>query len=322
MRSVRVASLAIGALLAVAADVHASPREDQPAADLTEDETTGSPDATIDSTSDSLGVGVTIGTGGRPQPTQPHQPPGPATGGGEQHDGGSDGGEIEWVASAISELIGPAIDADPICIGVANNPNCYVIPELTNDDIDIAGVPEGQVSGPPADPAPAEAPYVPSPAEIEATILAAYDAVNYPDLTLHTAPPGDLDAPLITQLATFLWVDPAQWQPISASASIPGHLTVTATATPTTMWWSGAETGPIQCYPPGIPWHPGAPEECTMTYKTSSATNDHVLELTVVWEVTYTCSAYCGSGSLDPITRVDTRPVRVAEIQSIVTSAG
>ena len=59
-----------------------------------------------------------------------------------------------------------------------------------------------------------------------------------------------------------------------------------------------------------------------MTYKTSSATNDHVLELTVEWEVTYTCSAYCGSGSLDPITRVDTRPVRVAEIQSIVTSAG
>ena len=182
--------------------------------------------APVSSTPGGIGVSPVVQIPG----SSSQQPAQPAAGGGEQHDGGSDGGEIEWVASAISELIGPAIDADPICIGVANNPNCYVIPELTSDDIDIAGVPEGQVSGPPADPAPAEAPYVPSQAEIQATILAAYDAVTYPDLTLHTAPPGDLDAPLITQLATFLWVDPAQWQPISASASIPGHLTVTATA--------------------------------------------------------------------------------------------
>ena len=139
---------------------------------------------------------------------------------------------------------------------------------------------------------------------------------------MQTAPPGDLDAPLITQLATFLWVDASQWQPVSATAEIPGYLVVTTTATPVSMWWSGGESGPIECFPPGIPWTPGAPEECTMTYKTSSATNDHELRLSVEWDVSFTCSAYCGGGDLPSVTNEHVRPVRVAEIQAIMTSSG
>lgn len=171
-------------------------------------------------------------------------------------------------------------------------------------------------------PGPIDPEYVPSQAEIDATILAAFDSVAFPDFDLKTAPPGDLNAPLITQLATFLWVDDSEWQPISASASIPGYFTVTAVAVPTTMTWSGGETGPVWCAPPGVEWYPGAPEHCVMTYKSSSATYDHYLKLEVDWEVSYSCTAFCSGGTLPTHTTEAVRDVRVAEIQAIVTSGG
>ena len=59
-----------------------------------------------------------------------------------------------------------------------------------------------------------------------------------------------------------------------------------------------------------------------MTYKTSSATKDHELRLSVEWEASFTCSAYCSGGDLPTVTEEYARPVRVAEIQSIVTSGG
>ena len=88
------------------------------------------------------------------------------------------------------------------------------------------------------------------------------------------------------------------------------------------MLWSGGETGPVDCPPPGIPWSPGQYTDCGMTYKTSSATNEHTLTLTTTWDVAYTCSAYCTGGVLPSVQRDNTRPVRVAEIQSVVTASG
>ena len=153
-------------------------------------------------------------------------------------------------------------------------------------------------------------------------MLRAYNSTPFTDFVLQTAPPGDLEAPLITQLETFLWVDEAQWVPVTASASIPGHLTVTITAVPVKMVWSGGESGEISCAPPGVPWSRGAASDCLMTYKSSSAANEHTLTLSTTWAIAFPCSAYCSGGSLPSITRDNTRPVRVAEIQSIVTSSG
>lgn len=268
-----------------------------------------------------IGAGVSLNEPGQQSNSGGSPTARPAsTGSGNQSTGGGGRG---------SSGGGPVVPVGPqpvvVCEEGADGPvRCHVLPP---EAVDAAGaqagnIPEGGFfAGDPADPA-EPAPYVPSVAEIQATILAAYNSTPWTDFELKTAPPGDLNAPLITQLETFLWVNESQWQPISATASIPGYLTVTITAHPVKMIWSGGESGDISCIPPGVPWTRGAYSDCLMTYKSSSATNEHTLTLTTTWDISYTCSAYCTNGTLPSIERNNTRPVRVAEIQSIVTSSG
>ena len=69
---------------------------------------------------------------------------------------------------------------------------------------------------------------------IDALRQRARDAVPFPVLAQQGAPTGEPSAPFITQLPSWLWVDPAGWQAVQAQASIPGIVTVTATGTPRT----------------------------------------------------------------------------------------
>ena len=64
---------------------------------------------------------------------------------------------------------------------------------------------------------------------IDALRQRARDAVPFPVLAQQGAPTGERDAPFITQLPTWLWVDQAGWHPVQAQASIPGIVSVTAT---------------------------------------------------------------------------------------------
>ena len=57
-----------------------------------------------------------------------------------------------------------------------------------------------------------------------------------------SAPFGDVDVPMITQLETWLWVDDAIWQPVTATPAPVFGITVTATATPVKVeFWGDDE---------------------------------------------------------------------------------
>ena len=168
----------------------------------------------------------------------------------------------------------------------------------------------------------------PPPLIVAEMVQSAYDRTPVVFFAPMSSPDGDEDIPLITQMITYLWVDDALWQPVSAVAEIPGIFTVTTTATPTTATWSGGDDPEqVVCTGPGVPYQYGVggddaqDQSCSMVYTRSSAVADRTLEVAVLWEVTVTCSipTACG-GSLPPITTVTTRDVAVAEIQALERS--
>ena len=89
---------------------------------------------------------------------------------------------------------------------------------------------------------------------------------------------GDRAAPLIMQLPTWLWVDPAGWHPVQAQAALPGIVTVTANRAPDRPGWDPGTGGPrCACTGPGVPYDPRQPEDgqttdCQYSYRHSSAT--------------------------------------------------
>ncbi len=88
---------------------------------------------------------------------------------------------------------------------------------------------------------------------IDALRQRARDAVPFPVLAQRAAPSGERDAPFITQMPTWLWVDPAAWGPVQAQASIPGIVTVTAVGTPERLTWDpGTGDAPVACDGPGV----------------------------------------------------------------------
>ncbi len=162
---------------------------------------------------------------------------------------------------------------------------------------------------------------------IQAVINEARDQAPLIAFYPESAPAGSTNAPMITQLETWLWIDDADWQPVTSTASIP-PLSVTATATPTTATWTGGDDPHTITCGQGVPYDFSRTEEdrprsdCTTFFRNSSAVADYSLTLTVTWDITYQCSAFCGAGTLPSATTTSTRPVRVAELQAIVTSSG
>jgi hypothetical protein len=155
----------------------------------------------------------------------------------------------------------------------------------------------------------------------------AYALVEIPVQVGWSAPFGDEDAPLITQLPTWLWVDPEVWAPRSATTPEVFGITATVTVTPAEVVFEGADGEVVGCGPNlGPPYDFDRAEEdqhsdCTLTYHHSSAVGEWSLTSAITWEVTYTCSpAVCGPGTLPPVTIANTRPVRVAELQAVLVA--
>lgn len=149
------------------------------------------------------------------------------------------------------------------------------------------------------------------------------------ELPLHigqAAPFGDTNAPLITQLPTWLWIDPAVWAPRSASTPPVFDVFVTATATPVNVTFANDAGDALNCGANTGPAYNFALDDsqqhspCTLTYKHSTAVGAHSLTTTLTWDVTYACSAFCGTGTLPGFTITTTRNVRVAELQAIATA--
>lgn len=151
----------------------------------------------------------------------------------------------------------------------------------------------------------------------------ATDRADIPLPELRLSPP--LDVPQVVNLPTWLAIDPAQWRPVTSSASA-GPVTATATAVPESVTWSMGNGDRVTCAGPGTLYDPATGEaaqpDCTYTFRRSSARapgGRFVLEATVTWRVTWAASGAPGGGSLGTVTRTKTVPIQVAEIQALNT---
>jgi hypothetical protein len=168
----------------------------------------------------------------------------------------------------------------------------------------------------PADPAPAP---VPPPAEL----VALEAAQQVPLVAPHprTSPP---DADLLVGLPTWLWIDPAAWQPFTATAAVPG-VSVTVTATPTRVVWDMGDDEQVTCSGPGTPWDPAGGDDqrtdCSYTYRWVSAHRPdgvYHASATVQWAVTWGASTG-ETGTLADASRTTALDLTVTERQAVVS---
>lgn len=128
----------------------------------------------------------------------------------------------------------------------------------------------------------------------------------------------------VVGVETWLWVDPAAWQPVTAQAAA-GSVVVTATASPRRVVWDMGNGDSVMCEGPGTPYDPDRPSEqqatdCSYTYQRSSAqepSGTFRVTATVVWEVSWSVSGAPGGGSLGTTPRTETVELPVKEIQAV-----
>ena len=180
----------------------------------------------------------------------------------------------------------------------------------------------------PAVPGPARGP---TPVEVLATQAASQIALPAPAPA--TAPPREIVG--LVGIATWLWVDPTQWTPLSASAAA-GGVEVTATAAPVrTVWDLGEGHGrrPVTCPGPGKPYRFDVPDDTQHTgcsYVFQWASDDHRHDdhgedaddlyharASIVWGVTWQASTG-ETGSLADMTTTTPFDLTIGEIQAVV----
>ena len=149
---------------------------------------------------------------------------------------------------------------------------------------------------------------------------------------LRMAPPADAG---VVKVGTWIWLDAANWVPVSVYAWVPtetGPIWARTTATPTTMTFStqddgtptGTRRGSVTCRGPGRVWQPSdgddAVSNCMYTYRHASTSRPEgvfAATVSVTWRIAWTSNA--GSGGSLP-NEVLTAPVAVTvdEIQALV----
>jgi hypothetical protein len=157
----------------------------------------------------------------------------------------------------------------------------------------------------------------PSPAELAQQ---ARSQLRLPTPKIKTNPAGDQ----LVNLPTWLWADRGSWNPVSATAAVPG-VSVTAVATPTSVTWSMGDGGSVTCTGPGSPFRPGgdprsASPDCGYTYHASSAGRPgdaFPATATVHWTVTWSGAGQ--GGTFPNMTTSESVPFRVAESEGIAT---
>jgi hypothetical protein len=154
----------------------------------------------------------------------------------------------------------------------------------------------------------------------------AYDSVTrqLPAPQASFAPPA---GKAVAQVGTWFWVGAAQWQPVTATAAVPG-LSATVTAVPVALRLDPGDgphgTGPVSCGGPGQVWTAAdgddAVSACQYTYRHSSAlspTGTWRASVSIDWQVTFTAS----DGSASDLGRLVTSTpyeLRVGELQAVV----
>jgi hypothetical protein len=150
----------------------------------------------------------------------------------------------------------------------------------------------------------------------------ASDRAPIPLPDVHLNPPESGEQ--IVNLATWMWVEPSQWQPVSATASA-GGVTVTAVATPQSVRWDMGNGDAVTCTGAGTPYDANRPSseqqtDCSYVYRRSSASAPNgafTAKATSTWHVTWTAAGAAGGGDLGNVSRTTTFNVRVAEIEAV-----
>ncbi|MEY2423588.1 MAG: hypothetical protein QOI95_3655 [Acidimicrobiaceae bacterium] len=122
----------------------------------------------------------------------------------------------------------------------------------------------------------------------------------------------------VVGIRTWMWVDPADWRPISATAAIPG-LAATVTATPTKTIWDMGDGATVICNGPGTVYDPSGPDaeqhsDCSHTYQ-HDGTYD--VRATIVWSVTWTATNGA-SGNLGLVQRSTQFAITVEQRQAVI----
>jgi hypothetical protein len=117
---------------------------------------------------------------------------------------------------------------------------------------------------------------------------------------------------------TWLWLDRADWQPASATATVPG-ISATVTATPVATEWAMGDGETEHCDGPGTPYTDGArTTDCGHVYSIASTNESGGLYdamVTVVWRVRWTASDGTG-GDLGTLRRTTPFQLQVGERQA------
>ena len=166
--------------------------------------------------------------------------------------------------------------------------------------------------------------WVPDREPVDPLVLAerARDSVTLPEPAVGLNPPVGQNQ--IVNIPTLLWVDPAQWQPITASASA-GGVTSNVSARPVQVEWDMGNGDVVTCSGPGTPYEAMTTASvddaaCQYTYRRSSASSPSAaftVTATTVWDVAWDAEGAPGGGSLGTSRRSISFSLRVAEIQAV-----
>ncbi|QFZ18482.1 hypothetical protein [Saccharothrix syringae] len=164
-----------------------------------------------------------------------------------------------------------------------------------------------------------DAALLPSPAELAQM---ARKQLRLPTPTIAANPARDQ----LVNLPTWMWLS-GGFGPVSATASVPG-VSVTATATPTSVTWSMGDGSTVTCTGAGTPYtsatDPKAPSpDCGHVYRRSSAGQAgqaFPVTATVHWTVTWSGAGQ--GGTFPEMTTTGNADFRVAESQALNTGRG
>jgi hypothetical protein len=148
----------------------------------------------------------------------------------------------------------------------------------------------------------------------------AVKQLGFASPTIEMSPPEG--SPQLVGVATWLWIAPAAWQTLTASATA-GPVTTTATAVPSKVVWDMGDGDSVTCDGPGTPYSAsdsGATTDCSYTWPSPG---DFTVTATIYWSVTWTATGAAGGGNLG----VQGGPaaeaaVTVTESQAINTASG
>jgi len=138
----------------------------------------------------------------------------------------------------------------------------------------------------------------------------------------------DARQPQIVNERTWLWIDPAVWRSVTATASV-GAVSATATATPSQVVWSLGDGDRVTCDGPGVPYDASRAEtaqdtSCTYVWPRGSATESSgtfTVSVTIVWHVSWTAIGAPGGGNLGSLSGPPSQvTVRVTEDNALNTA--